>query len=283
MRQRFVVQELLQETGEVVGMRGRSAGGHLVTERAHITVGADGLHSLVARAVQAPRYAATPALSCVYYTHWSGGRAEGLELYLPPRRALALLPTHEELTLLAISWPRADFRQVRADIEGQYWHALAAIPSLADRVRGGQRAERFRGTATLPNFFRRSSGPGWALVGDAGYHKDPGTAQGITDAFRDAEGLATAIDAGLAGHCPLGDALAAYEQQRNTAVQAMYAFTCQLAALEPPSPATLQLYTALRGNQAAINRFFGTIAGTVAIEEFFAPEHLQHLFGVVNG
>ena len=132
--------------------------------------------------------------------------------------------------------------------------------------------------ATLPNFFRRSSGPGWALVGDAGYHKDPGTAQGITDAFRDAEGLATAIDAGLAGHRPLGDALAAYEQQRNTAVQAMYAFTCQLAALEPPSPATLQLYTALRGNQAAINRFFGTIAGTVAIEEFFAPEHLQHLF-----
>ena len=120
-------------------------------------------------------------------------------------------------------------------------------------------------------------------MGDAGYHKDPGTAQGITDAFRDAEGLATAIDAGLADRCPLIAALEEYEQRRNRAVQAMYAFTCQLAALEPPSPETLQLDAALRGNQAAINDFFGTIAGTVAIEEFFSPEHIQRLFGAANG
>ena len=98
-------------------------------------MGADGLHSLVARAVQAPLYAATPALSCVYYTHWSGLEVKGLELYLPPRRAVVLLPTNEELALLAISWPAAEFHQVRADIEGQYWRALAAIPGLADRVR----------------------------------------------------------------------------------------------------------------------------------------------------
>ena len=79
---------------------------------------------------------------------------------------------------------------MRAEIEGQYWRALAAIAGLAERVCSGQRAKRFRGTAVLPNFFRRSAGPGWALVGDAGYHKDPETAQGITDALRDAEGLA---------------------------------------------------------------------------------------------
>jgi len=171
-----------------------------------------------------------------------------------------------------------EFHQVRADIEGQYWQALASIPGLADRVHSGRRAERFRGTADLPNFFRRSYGPGWALVGDAGYHKDPGTAQGITDAFRDAEALATAIDTGLTERCDLLEALRGYEQQRNMEVQAMYAFTCQLAALEPPPLESLQLYSALRGNQGAINRFFGTIAGTVAIEEFFAPEHLQSLF-----
>src|SRR5262249_30225785 len=137
--------------------------------------------------------------------------------------------------------------------------------------------------AALPNFLRRSYGPGWALVGDAGYHKDPGTAQGITDAFRDAEGLATAIAAGLSGRRPLMDALAEYEQQRNTAVQAMYAFTRQLAALEPPSHETQQLYAALRGNQAAINDFFGTMAGTVAIEEFFAPGHQQQLLRTASG
>ena len=283
VRQRFVVQDLLQEAGRVVGIRGRTAGGQVVTERARITVGADGLHSLVARIVQAPVYAATPALSCVYYTHWSGLRVEGLELYLPPRRAIVMLPTNEELALLAISWPTEEFHRVRADIEGQYWQALALVPGLAERVRSGQRAERFRGTADLPNFFRCPRGPGWALVGDAGYHKDPGTAQGITDAFRDAELLSAAIDAGLAGRCPLEEALADYERHRNAAARPMYEFTCQLAALEPPSPDTLQLYAALRGNRRAIDRFFGTIAGTVAIGEFFAPEHLQHIFNTASG
>ena len=97
------------------------------------------------------------------------------------------------------------------------------------------------------------------------------------------EGLATAIAAGLSGRRPLMDALAEYEQQRNTAVEAMYAFTCQLAALEPPSHETQQLYAALRGNQAAINDFFGTLAGTVAIEEFFAPERQQQLFRAAGG
>jgi 2-polyprenyl-6-methoxyphenol hydroxylase-like FAD-dependent oxidoreductase len=283
VRQRFVVQELLQAEGQVVGIRGRTAGGPIVTERARLTVGADGLHSLVARAVQAPRYGERPALSCVYYTHWSGLPVEGLELYLPPRRAIVMLPTHEELTLVAISWPVKEFHQVRTDIAGHYFQALALIPGLVDRVRSGQRAERFRGTAELPNFFRHPYGPGWALVGDAGYHKDPGTAQGITDAFRDAELLSAALDAGLTGRCPLMEAFAGYERQRNAAVQPMYEFTCQLAALEPPSSETLQLYAALGGQQAAIDCFLGTIAGTVPIGEFFAPEHLRLIFEAANG
>jgi 2-polyprenyl-6-methoxyphenol hydroxylase-like FAD-dependent oxidoreductase len=283
VRQRFVVQDLLQEAGQVIGIRGRTAGGPVVTERARLTVGADGLHSLVARAVQAPRYGERPALSCVYYTHWSGLPVEGLELYLPPRRAIVMLPTNEGLTLVAISWPVDEFPQVRADIEGHYVQALALIPGLAERVRSGRRAERFKGTAELPNFFRRPYGPGWALVGDAGYHKDPGTAQGITDAFRDAERLSAAIDTGFAGRCPPMDALAEYERQRNAAVQPMYELTCQLAALEPPSPETLRLYAALRGNQAAIDCFLGTIAGTVPIGEFFAPEHLGRIFAAAGG
>ena len=76
---------------------------------------------------------------------------------------------------------------------------LELAPELAERVRGGQREERFIGTADLPNFFRVPYGPGWALVGDAGYHQDPNTGLGISNAFRDAELLADAIDAGFSG------------------------------------------------------------------------------------
>src|SRR6185295_20385319 len=83
---------------------------------------------------------------------------------------------------------------VRADIEGHFLRALELAPELHARVRDATRTDRFRGTAQLPNFHRRPHGEGWALVGDAGYHKDPILALGISDAFRDAELLVEAIE-----------------------------------------------------------------------------------------
>jgi flavin-dependent dehydrogenase len=150
------------------------------------------------------------------------------------------------------------------------------MPALAERVRGGRREEPFYGAAEIPNRFNRPYGPGWALVGDAGYHKDPVTAQGISDAFRDAELLADAIDSSFAGGVPMDEALAGYERARNEAVLPMYELTCQIAALAP-SPEMQQLMAALHGNQPSTNRFFGTLAGTVPIPEFFAPENVQHI------
>ena len=93
-------------------------------------------------------------------------------------------------------------------------------------------------------------------MGDAGYHKDPVTAEGITDALRDADLLTAAIDAGFSGHQPLEEALAAYEQQRNEAVMPIYEMTCDMATLQPPPPAIQELFAAMQGNQEQINRVF---------------------------
>ena len=71
--------------------------------------------------------------------------------------------------------------------------------------------------AALPNFFRKPYGPGWALVGDAGYQKDPITAQGIQDAFRDAELCAGALDEALSGARPFDEAMADYQRARDDA------------------------------------------------------------------
>ena len=148
-------------------------------------------------------------------------------------RIIIVIPTNDDLACVIAGWTTKEFHDYRADIEGNYLKTLELVPNLADRVRHGKREERFVGTADLPNFFRKPYGPGWALVGDSGYHKDPITAQGITDAFRDAELLANAIDEGFSERRPLDEALASYERKRNEKAMPLYEFTCQLASLPP--------------------------------------------------
>jgi 2-polyprenyl-6-methoxyphenol hydroxylase-like FAD-dependent oxidoreductase len=133
------------------------------------------------------------------------------------------------------------------------------------------------GTPEQPGFFRKPWGDGWALAGDAGYHKHPLSAQGITDAFRDADLLSEAIDDGLSGRRSLEAALTEYERCRNEAVIGMYESTCERARIEPPPPPMRALFNALRSNQCEADRFFGVDAGTVPISEFFSPENVERI------
>jgi flavin-dependent dehydrogenase len=279
LRESFTVQELVWDGDRVTGVRGHSTGGAAIAEQARVVVGADGLHSLVARAVKAPKYDEKPSLSCAYYTYWSGVPLDDFEIYMRPYKTPWGFPTHDGLAMIGAGRTRREFQSYRVDIEGNYLKTLELAPGLAERVRAGKREERFVGTGDVPNFFRKPYGPGWALVGDAGYHKDPSTAQGITDAFRDAEWLTEALDASFSGRQPREEALAAYERRRNEAVLPMYEFTSQFAMQEPPPPEMQQLFAALRGNQTETDRFFGALAGTVPIPEFFAPEHIMQIVG----
>ena len=279
VRERFTVEELLTEDGHVVGIRGRAAGGASVTEKARVVIGADGVHSRVARTVEAPEYGVQPSRTCAYYGYWSGVPVDGVELYPRPGRMIAAGATNDDQTLVIVYFPKELFPAIRRDVEGAFLDALELVPDLAARVRAGERVEPFRGTGDLPFYFRKPYGPGWALVGDAGYHKDPITAQGITDAFRDAELLAQALDDGLGGARTLDDALAGYERARNDEVMPIYEFTQQLALLEPPPPELQALFEALRENEHEASRFLGTVAGTVPIPEFFAPENLARILG----
>lgn len=99
----------------------------------------------------------------------------------------------------------------------------------------------------------------------------------MSNAFRDAELLAEAIDAGLGGNRPLATTLAAYEQRRNEAMRPMYEFVYKLAALEPFPPEMQHLFSALQGNQAATDRLFGVLGGTVSFAEFFAPDNIKRI------
>ena len=261
----------------VTGIRSHAPGGATVMEAARIVIGADGMRSLVARTVQPPAYHTKPALTCIYYTYWSGIPMEDVELYPRERRAIMAFPTNDDLVCIVVLWPNQEFHTVRTNIEWHYLKAIDLVPGLAKRVHDGRQEERFVGTADLPNFYHKPYGPGWALVGDAGYHKDPFTAYGIMDAFRDAELVAEAIDIGFSGGRPLEEALADYERQRNDVSLPMYELTCQLASLEPPPPQMQRLFAALHGNQAETNHFFGALEGMEPIPEFFSPENIGRI------
>ncbi|HXM54343.1 MAG TPA: NAD(P)/FAD-dependent oxidoreductase [Candidatus Dormibacteraeota bacterium] len=273
----FTVEELLTDGERVTGIRGHTARGEALTARARIVIGADGMRSMVARAVGAPAYSTHPAVTCAYFSYWSGVPTEGLEIAYPHGREVIAVGTNDGLTLVYVAWPLAAFPAIRADVETAFMDAVDRVPGLAERVWAGERVEHWYGAADLPNFFRRSQGPGWALVGDAGYHRDPILAQGITDAFRDAELLSAAIDAGFGGRRPLADALADYERRRFAAAKPMYELNYTTALLRPPTDDQRRLRAALRGNQRETNRFFGVVAGTVPVEDFYNADNLARI------
>jgi len=263
------VEGLLVDGGQVTGIRGRS-NGRAVSATATVVIGADGWHSTIARTVDAPTYLDRPARQGTFFTYWSGVPVSGTTLYSRPYRTVVAVPTHDDLTVISVSLPEAEFRAARADVAGHYHRVIGEVaPEIAERLRAARREERWVGAA-VPGHFRRPFGPGWALVGDAGYLKDPCTAQGMTDAFHHAELLAEAVEAGLRGERDLAEALADYQRRRDAAVLPMYEFTWARAGLEPPPPEMRALLGALRDDPVQAERFFGVFAGTVAVQDFFA-------------
>lgn len=275
VRERFAVEELLFEDGRVAGIRGRAQDGRAVTERARVVIGADGLRSSVAASVRPEHYDERPRLLIGYYAYWSGLPMEGrFETYIRERCGFAAAPTHDGLTMVIAAWPYAELDAKRSDVEGSFLETIALVPSFAERLRAGRRETRFVGMA-VPNWFRKPWGPGWALVGDAGYLRDFITGQGITDAFHDAALLADALDASFLGTRSFDDAMRDYQHTRDARVKSMYEFTCEIATLAPPPPEQQQLFAAIHGDQAAMNAFVQMNAGTISPSQFLAPENVR--------
>jgi 2-polyprenyl-6-methoxyphenol hydroxylase-like FAD-dependent oxidoreductase len=278
VREGFAVTDVLQEDGVVVGIRGHGKGSHPTTARARVVIGADGVHSVVAEAVSAAEYNERPHLEAGYYTYWSGLPLHGqFEAYDRLHRGFAAWPTHDDLTLVVVSWPFAEFETNKRDVERHYLETFEAAPAFAERIRAARREERFVGTS-VANYFRKPFGPGWALVGDAGYNKDFITAQGITDAFRDAELCAQALDEALSGR-PYDEALEPYQRLRDAQAGPMYEFTCQFARLEPPPPEMQRLFGAIAGSPEAMTSFVRVFSGLVSPAEFFSPENVGRIMG----
>jgi 2-polyprenyl-6-methoxyphenol hydroxylase-like FAD-dependent oxidoreductase len=281
VREAFTVEDVVTKDGRVTGLRGHDKNGKTVTETAPVVIGADGRHSLVAKTCKPEQYNEKPQLLMSYYTYFSGLPVDGFETYIRPLRAFAAWPTNDDLTLVIAGWPFAESDANKKDIEGNVLKALDLAPSFADRVRTAKREARFVGAA-VPNFFRKPYGPGWALVGDAGYNKDYITAQGIQDAVRDAELCATPLDETFSGARSFDAAMSEYQSARDEHVLPMYEFTTMLATLEPPPPEMQELLGAVHGNQQAMDGFTRVVAGVTSPAEFLSEENVGRIFAAAS-
>jgi flavin-dependent dehydrogenase len=234
----------LDDTGRAIGVYGQDGTGAPVDIAARFVIGADGLGSRVARSVGAEVVEDRGDRGAVQYAYFAGLPWPAIEFNASDRSLAGVFPTNDGEACIWVCTPSVDAHTARrraasrADAFGELLERAA--PALAARLRKARRTSPVLGMLRMPNHIRRAVGPGWALVGDAGYHRDAVTGHGISDAFRDAELLATALHPILHGRADDTTALAGYQRQRDRALREIFELTCALAAY-PPVPEFVQI------------------------------------------
>jgi 2-polyprenyl-6-methoxyphenol hydroxylase-like FAD-dependent oxidoreductase len=272
LREGVSFQDVVWAEDRVVGARFAAAGesGRRFVEHAALVVGADGRHSSVARKVGAGFVRDAGNFGCQFYGYWSGLPDEGAQVFVGSGQAVLAFPTHGGNHLVLVGWPNARYAEVRQDIDR---HFLDAVATLAPAVRAhltedARAAERILGSGDLGNQIRASRGPGWVLAGDAAVAKDAVTAQGIGDAFAQAQSLAGRLPAALAaGPAAVDAATAAHAEEQEREGAAAFATTLAFA-MGGGGDALLPVFRAIQGRPELATLFFGVYAGRVSFEEF---------------
>jgi flavin-dependent dehydrogenase len=227
----------LNDAGRAIGVYGHDGADAPLEIDAQFVVGADGLRSRVARSVGAEIIEDRGDDGAAQYAYYAGLPWDGIELIIADRALTGVFPTHDNQACIWICSPSSDAREARRRAPSREAAFTAYLdrtaPDLARRLRAGRRTSAVIGMLRTPNLLRRAHGPGWALVGDAGYHRDAITGHGLSDAYRDADLLAGALDQALRGDIEEGTALAGYQRQRDAALREIFDLTCALASYPP--------------------------------------------------
>lgn len=246
VRERSRVVGLLTDAGRVTGVEYEAAGGERKALRAPLVVGADGRGSTVARLTGGltPYRSNANGRAC-FFAYFEDARPEWREVaaqWRVDRELGTAFPCDDGLVMVLLMPPRARFRSWRDDMEGEFARTVALMPGLQERLEGSPRATKIRSAIDTTSYFRRASGPGWALPGDSGHFKDPVTAQGIRDAVRYGRLLGEAAAPALDSPRLLDRALRRWERRRERECLECYAWTNRLGRADPMSPIEEELY-----------------------------------------
>jgi menaquinone-9 beta-reductase len=237
---RVRLKDLLRDVnGRVTGVLVES-GGRARRIAATIVIGADGVASTVAKSVDAQPYRVGAHMSGVIYTRASGFSVDGYHWHYTPGASIGVIPTNDGQTLVFAATTRERFlRELRFDLAAGFRTIVHETAPSVEAALSAAELSPYRGFAGHPGFLRPAWGPGWALVGDAGYFKDPITAHGITDALRDAESLARAVLSGTEA------ALGQYEAARDRLSLGLFAISDEIASYAWDFPRLQSLHKSL--------------------------------------
>ena len=252
------------ESGRVRGLT--VAGGAARTIDAELVIGADGMYSTVARLVAAPTLLSGPHAAGVLYSYWQGFDTDRYYWGFRPGVSIGAIPTNDAVCVFVAVAAERFPDEVRGNTEAAYHRLIRqASPAFADRLEAGRRVEPIRGFGGHPGFIKAGTGPGWALVGDAGYFKDPATAHGITDAFRDAELLARAVTRGTAS------AFAEYDAARLDLSRTLFEVTDTIASFAPSDAELQQLHRAFSREMSREVRYLAALEPHPCLPSASAP------------
>jgi flavin-dependent dehydrogenase len=260
---------MVDNHGRVRGITAVSGGTRHRIE-ADIVIGADGLHSTVAKHVCAPLVVEGRHSAGVLYSYWEKLPLDGYYWRFQAGASMGAIPTNNGATCVFAAVPSARFRsEIQGDASSAYRRLIREVSPVFDaRLDDARQVEAIRGFGGHPGFIKRSTGDGWALVGDAGYFKDPATAHGITDALRDAELLARAVVKGTSA------AFADYETTRNDLSHRMFEVTDEIASCAWSDAEVQSLHRAF---SSEMSREVRALAALEPFTYFVPPARASHV------
>ena len=207
---------------------------------ARFVLGADGGRSRVAAAVGARTIVEDPSCSAFIFSYRTGLADDLIQNDYEVRgRAFGVIPTNDGLACVWVAMSPQRFRtEARGNLEGAFAAEVDSSEKMTELLRGTERVGGFRGAPGHPGFLRQAHGPGWALVGDAGYYKDPVSAHGITDAFVGAELLSSSLIDVINDGAPEQEALARFQMHRDALAATLMPPVAALARLDLDGPAS---------------------------------------------
>ncbi len=273
VRTGFSVTALVRDGERVVGVRGRQNGGAEEAMYADVVAGADGRQSIVARAVDAPMYNRKPGKNCVYYAYYRCFDNRGTPTSVTYRGegyTVLRFDADNGLTAISLGSQPEDWPAFKQDVTGEFEQRWRTIGELAELGRNAERVGQVKGHGPRDMFYRKPFGPGWVLVGDAGYYKDPCTGQGIYDALRSAELATDAWSAWRAG-TPWTEAMQRYQRTRDRETKLMYQLTWETSKIPKTSKLNLHerwLWQVLAADPDYLSQLTGIYNGASALSDY---------------